>query len=140
MSKKKYKTKPIDYTGCNPVIVDHLKRGLAVECWCWDEVFDKGCKDLVLCIDTNKTYKYRAVNENYSNAEPIEIKTVLRKKKASEIVKWLEDKGYEFDGELWVSKSFVAQIYNSNIFLDCGKQVMKPMSWAPSEWYEEVEE
>lgn len=29
---KKYNTKPIDFTGCHPVIAEHLKRGEAIEC------------------------------------------------------------------------------------------------------------
>ena len=30
---KKYNTKPIDFTGCHPVIAEHLKRGEAIECF-----------------------------------------------------------------------------------------------------------
>ena len=33
---KKYNTKPIDFTGCHPVIAEHLKRGEAIECRVWD--------------------------------------------------------------------------------------------------------
>lgn len=31
----KYNTRPIDYTGCHPVIAEHLKRGEAIECTVW---------------------------------------------------------------------------------------------------------
>ena len=30
---KKYTTKPIDFTGCHPVIAEALKRGEVIECW-----------------------------------------------------------------------------------------------------------
>ena len=41
---KKYKTKPIDFTGCHPVIAEHLKRGESIECRVWDSgrEHDKG--------------------------------------------------------------------------------------------------
>ena len=29
---KKYNTRPFDFTGCHPVIAEHLKRGEAIEC------------------------------------------------------------------------------------------------------------
>ena len=29
-AKEKYNTKPIDFTGCHPVIAEHLKRGEAI--------------------------------------------------------------------------------------------------------------
>ena len=34
---KKYTTKPIDYTGCHPVIAEHLKRSEEIRCWAWDQ-------------------------------------------------------------------------------------------------------
>ena len=34
---KKYNTKPIDFTGCHPVIAEALKRGEAIECLVWDD-------------------------------------------------------------------------------------------------------
>ena len=33
---KKYNTRPIDFTGCHPVIAEALKRGEAIECKVWD--------------------------------------------------------------------------------------------------------
>ena len=33
---KKYTTRPIDFTGCHPVIAEALKRGEAIECRVWD--------------------------------------------------------------------------------------------------------
>ena len=34
---KKYNTRPIDFTGCHPVIAGHLKRGEEIRCWVWDQ-------------------------------------------------------------------------------------------------------
>ena len=34
---KKYNTRPIDYTGCHPVIAEHLNRGEAIKCLVWDD-------------------------------------------------------------------------------------------------------
>ena len=34
---KKYNTRPIDFTGCHPVIAEHLKRGEEIRCWAWDQ-------------------------------------------------------------------------------------------------------
>ena len=33
---KKYNTRPIDFTGCHPVIAEALKRSEAIECLVWD--------------------------------------------------------------------------------------------------------
>ena len=33
---KKYNTRPIDFTGCHPVIAEALKRGEVIECRVWD--------------------------------------------------------------------------------------------------------
>ena len=37
---KKYNTKPIDFTGCHPVIAEALKRSEAIECLVWDKKGD----------------------------------------------------------------------------------------------------
>ena len=34
---KKYNTKPIDLTGCHPVIAEALKRGEAIKCKVWND-------------------------------------------------------------------------------------------------------
>lgn len=144
MSEKKYKTKPIDYTGCHPVIADHLKRGLAIECRVkrefheWEE--DAEYINAFLAYHHGESYQSDKDFSDYFMAEPIEIKTVLRKKKASEIVKWMEDRGYEFDGKFWVGSDCNARIYSSNIFSNYGKVISAPRHWEPAEWYEEAEE
>lgn len=59
-------------------------------------------------------------------------------KKASEIVKWLEDNGYEVDedGE-WHKKGCLS--FTPRMFECCGKQKSDDWSWLP-EWLEEREE
>ena len=37
---KKYHTRPIDFTGCHPVIAEALKRSEAIECLVWDKKGD----------------------------------------------------------------------------------------------------
>ena len=38
---KKYSTRPIDFTGCHPVIAEALKRGEDIKCRVWDRDCDK---------------------------------------------------------------------------------------------------
>ena len=74
---KKYTTKPIDFTGCHPVVAEALKRGEVIECRAWDnkgdvkrEVwicrYNKGRLDFPYRSETNTPWKY---------AEPIPLKT-----------------------------------------------------------------
>ena len=72
---KKYNTKPIDFTGCHPVIAEALKRGEDIKCWVWDGKGDvkrevwvcryKGRSDLPYRSDSDTPWKY---------AEPISRK------------------------------------------------------------------
>ena len=72
---KKYTTKPIDFTGCHPVIAEALKRVEEIECRVWDNRGDvkteewicryKGCSDLPYRSENDTTWKY---------AEPTPIK------------------------------------------------------------------
>ena len=34
---KKFNTRPIDFTGCHPVIAEALKLGEEIRCWVWDQ-------------------------------------------------------------------------------------------------------
>ena len=72
---KKYNTKPIDFTGCHPVIAEALKRGESIECLVWDkndvkkEVWIcryKGSSDFPYLSETGVFWKH---------AEPIPLKT-----------------------------------------------------------------
>ena len=71
---KKYNTKPIDFTGCHPVIAEALKRGEAIECRVWGS--DKGChkNKFVIRYRAGFTCPYETHDWFYKHAEPIPIK------------------------------------------------------------------
>lgn len=68
---KKYTTKPIDFTGCHPVIAEALKRGEAIECFVWDEEGELKIKAWVCGYARGTTYKYRIKECGYAYAKPI---------------------------------------------------------------------
>jgi len=74
----KYKTKPIDYTNCHPVIAEHLKRGESILCRVWDQVDTEDSLDVYVCgFKHLSMYPYCTDCEGYIHAEPIEIKRVV---------------------------------------------------------------
>ena len=75
---KKYNTRPIDFTGCHPVIAEALKRGEAIECnvWSGNAPSTKKVIGLVTGYEVDGDYPYRiATNMNSGYAEPIPLKT-----------------------------------------------------------------
>lgn len=75
---KKYNTRPIDFTGCHPVIAEHLKRGEAIECKVWDFGQDRGrAAEAWICrYSVNSNLPYRSeFDKPWKHAEPIPIKT-----------------------------------------------------------------
>jgi len=56
---KKYKTKPIDYTGCDPVIAEHLQRGEMIACHCFDASTGYRVPDQVKSFDVDNKHQYR---------------------------------------------------------------------------------
>lgn len=77
---KKYTTKPIDFTGCHPVIAEHLKRGEAIECWVWDFTSMSGRVEIVVGYSANNKYPYRCDNGSiYRNAELIPVKVKIKR-------------------------------------------------------------
>ena len=70
---KKYNTRPIDFTGCHPVIAEHLKRGEMIECRVWS---DKGYhkNKFVFRYRAGLTHPYETDDWFYEHAEPIPIK------------------------------------------------------------------
>ena len=73
---KKYNTRPIDFTGCHPVIAEHLKRGEEIECRAWD---NKGAakKEIWVCrYKSSAGLPYRSETDTpWKYAEPIPRKT-----------------------------------------------------------------
>ena len=75
---KKYNTKPIDFTGCHPVIAEALKRGEAIECRVWDTPSMGIGVGIVVGYSASNAHPYRCDNIGssiYRHAEPIPIKT-----------------------------------------------------------------
>ena len=72
---KKYNTRPIDFTGCHPVIAEHLKRGEAIECRVWDSNrVETQMTDFVISYISTRDFQYRTAGSFYKNAEPISLK------------------------------------------------------------------
>ena len=70
---KKYNTKPIDFTGCHPVIAEHLKRGEMIECRVWsDKEYHKN--KFVFRYRAGLTCPYETDDWFYEHAEPIPLK------------------------------------------------------------------
>ena len=59
----KYNTKPIDFTGCLPVIAEALKQGLMIECEVWDG--DSKEKAMVRDFFVGRTCRYRGANDGF---------------------------------------------------------------------------
>ena len=93
---KKYTTKPIDFTGCHPVIAEHLKRGEAIECFVWDEEGESKVKDWVYGYAPDTIYNYKTKADKYACAEPIQSKgrRIMPPERAIPV---LIANGYEFD-------------------------------------------
>lgn len=72
---KKYNTRPIDFTGCHPVIAEALKRGEAIECLVWDvDRVNTQRTDFIISYMSTRDFQYRTAESFYKNAEPIPIK------------------------------------------------------------------
>ena len=71
---KKYHTRPIDFTGCHPVIAEHLKRNEEIKCWVWDcDNKPNSCREVwVARYWQASSYPYRTAGDSpFRHAEPI---------------------------------------------------------------------
>lgn len=93
---KKYNTRPIDFTGCHPVIAEHLKRGEAIECFVWDREEGLTIKAWVCGYASDTTYKYRTIKEAFRHAGPIPIR-VKRIMPPERAIPVLIAEGWRFD-------------------------------------------
>ena len=93
---KKHTTKPIDFTGCHPVIAEALKRGEAIECWVWYDInTDKKIRYVVGYW--SKTYVSEGIVE-WDYAEPIPIKAKIKRIMPPErAIPVLISEGWSFD-------------------------------------------
>lgn len=139
-----YTIEDIDYSGCHPVIADALKRGKKILCVYSDEegIFGdyKTSNKRYIVGYNNNLY----VTENlcrWKHAEPVpNKKKITRIKKASDIVKWLEDNEYNFHDDMWVGDDIG---FNIDMIQFCGQEYTgkteeNHWNWH-KEWLEEVE-
>ena len=100
---KKYNTRPIDFTGCHPVIAEHLKRGEAIECRVWDT--GMGGFGFVVGYSASNAHPYRCDNAGgsiYRHAEPLPIK-VKRIMPPERAIPVLIAEGFTFTSTGWLS-------------------------------------
>ena len=98
---KKYTTKPIDFTGCHPVIAEHLKQGEEIRCWAWDTdraEKPRGCHEVwIVRFWQSADYPYRTATDSfYLHAEPIPIK-VKRIMPPERAIPTLIENGWRFN-------------------------------------------
>lgn len=140
----KYKTRDKDYSGCNPEIAELLKKGKEVWCEVWgDDESDREELWLTAFISCGH-YKYETEEGPYRDARPIPVK--LRYKKASEIIKWLEDKGVWYDHisrqYIWIDEKNMERrfsIYDIHGISGGDADCVVAGNY-PEEWLEEVTE
>ena len=72
---KKYNTKPIDFTGCHPVIAEALKRSEAIECLVWDKKGDVKREVWTCRYKVRSDFPYLSeTGVFWKHAEPIPLK------------------------------------------------------------------
>ena len=138
---KKYHTRPVDFTGCHPVISEHLKRGEAVECFVHDSPPDHGHRRCwVYAYWNGEKYPYRTRTEAFRYAEPIprKVRRIMPPERAIPV---LIAEGWKFDD----NGDLVG--YANNVLITMFKLMGKPLSdpevsvWAwPPCIIEEVED
>ena len=82
----KYNTRPIDFTGCHPVIAEHLKRGEAIECTVWsNSAFSKKVVGIVAGYEVDGEYPYRigpTMNSRYAEPIPRKVRRIMPPERA----------------------------------------------------------
>ena len=91
---KKYNTKPIDFTGCHPVIAEALERGEAIKCKVWNDGHPREETRYVFSY-WPKTYISEGVVE-WDRAEPI-LRKVRRIMPPERAIPVLIKEGWEFN-------------------------------------------
>ena len=96
----KYTTSTIDYTGCHPVIAEHLKRSEEIRCWVWDQDCHEkpnSCREAwIVMYWRDSDYPYRTISDSFfRHAEPIPRK-VRRIMPPERAVPVLIAEGWEF--------------------------------------------
>ena len=143
---KKYNTRPIDFTGCHPVIAEHLKRGEEIRCWVWDQdSHDKPthCSNEAWIVRywAAADYPYRtAADTFFCHAEPIprKVRRIMPPERAIPVLiaeGWAFNTYGQMDGP--------GQIILPAMFCSMGRRLDGPntISWSwPPCIIEEVED
>ena len=130
----KYTTSTIDYTGCHPVIAEHLKRSEEIWCWAWDQDCHEKPNS---CIEVwivrywrDSDYPYRTAGDLYfRHAEPIprKVRRIMPPERAIPV---LIAEGWSFDdsGDLVGRENSVL----TNMFKMMGQSLSEPRvsAWA----------
>ena len=140
---KKYNTRTIDFTGCHPVIAEHLKRGEAIKCRVWDSDFNKEqeIEAWVCRYRGNSNLPYRSDSDApWKHAEPIarKVRRIMPPERAIPV---LIAKGWRFNHNGQMDGP--AQIIRPAMFCSMGSRLDDPntISWSwPSCIIEEVED
>ena len=138
---KKLITEPIDFTGCIPEVAEALKQGLKVKILCLDTDYRN---PKIINYDQEFNTYVIEFDDGYTGMDQHEFtllyekQTEIRVKRASEIVKWLEDNGYEVDEDGDWGKEEAEVDFIAEMFRYCGKAPNDEYEWLP-EWLEEVE-
>ena len=95
---KKYYTRPIDFTGCHPVIAEHLNRREAIECRVWDDDdLQFGSRRFVCQYMGGEEYPYIAdsgAHWMYAEPIPLKVKRIMPPERAIPV---LIAEGWRFD-------------------------------------------
>lgn len=137
----KYDTKDTDYTGCDPVIAEHLKQDKAILCEVWDNPDDVSREKYVYAYDVKSPFPYRIKSMGYKYATPIvKKKTVTMVKSAPEIMEELIRHDYEVnENGNWKSKSGFGSNFTPEMWQYCGTCKLCTYTWN-DEWLTEKSE
>ena len=139
---KKYNTRPIDFTGCHPVIAEHLKRREAIECRGWDDDdLQFGSRRFVCQYMGGEEYPYIAdsgAHWMYAEPIPLKVKRIMPPERAIPV---LIAEGWKFNSSGQMCRP--AQTIQPTMFCRMGSRLDDPntISWSwPSCIIEEVED
>lgn len=98
---KKYTTKPIDFTGCHPVIAEALKRHEEIKCMVWDSDCDskRGVETWICWYKGNSKFPYSSdsyMSWRYAEPIPIRVKRIMPPERAIPV---LIANGWRFDNQ-----------------------------------------
>ena len=135
-----YKTEDKDYTGCHPVIAEHLKQGKNIWCKCWDKGWETPHEYLITEYSGGyyiNQYVEKGAGRNYifKHAEPIEV--TQRVKEFWPLMEQLKAEGYSLEDDR-LTCSDGSMDFNLEMFQFCGKDPSNnEYSWKDS-WLEEA--